>query len=522
MLIIDARNCLKFLTNEVITNGSLLIVFDVRNFIENGKFILSFFSFYSTIRNIIEKEKTRNMQKLKKTIKVIFSLMTTAVLILILVYVFDIYKQNSFKEFGRAELNLHTSEFKRDKNVQYTKGVYSYRITSNVMNDATLFKELAVEKNTPYKVSCMVKTKNVVAENDNIDSGAHISIIDTVEKSKSIQGTNEWQELVFYFNSYDRESVNIGFRLGGYQADCTGTAWFSDFKVEKGVMDADSVWNVACFVIPYTDVILDDGVEVAVKMSQSDIYNTKSNMERFKNSCYNLSGGLMSVEYDFFETNATLTSVTYDEANGNYIAAEDVAHIIDPYLEKENYDHIFIVARLGDSAKNVEIQVKDWIGLGGMQYRGIGFSNIRIPNESYNAIYSYNSVTNTFPEEVMIHEFLHDLERICGDMNYEIPELHDYEKYGFRNESIIGQKKWYEAYMSRTIYDGNSKSFLGLDSRVYKIKPANEDNFEYSLEVDFIKEPENIIEEMSQIFKKTYNFVMTKIERAELEASEEG
>jgi len=458
------------------------------------------------------------MQKLKNAIKFIFSSLITIILILILLYAFEIYKQNYFNEFGKAELNLHTSEFKRDGKEQYTKGVYSYRITSNTMNDATLFKTLEVEKNTPYKVSCMVKTENVVTANDFSEAGAHISIIDTVEKSESLQGTNDWQKIVFYFNSYDRESVNIGFRLGGYQDDCTGTAWFSDFKVEKGVADADTVWNVACFVIPYTDVILDDGTEVAVEMSQNDIYNTKLNMDRFKNSCNALSGGAMSVEYDFFETNATLTSVTYDEVNGNYIAAEDVQDIIDPYLIKENYDHIFIVAKLGDTAKNVEIHVNDWIGLGGMQYRGIGFSNIRIPNDKYNGIYSYNSLINTFPEEVLIHEFLHDLERISGDMNYKVPALHDYEKYGYKNEEVIGQRNWYEAYMSKKIYDDASKSFIGLDSRVYKIKPSNEDNFKYPLELHFIKEPENIIEEISQILKRSYNLVMTKIERAELEA----
>jgi len=455
------------------------------------------------------------MQSLKNFIKFIFSLIVIAILTSILIYVYDIYKQNYFNEFGKAELNLHTSEFKRDKNVQYTKGVYSYRIVSDIMNDATLYKTLEVEKNTPYKVSCMVKTENVVASNNFSEAGAHISIIDTVEKSKSIQGTNEWQELVFYFNSYDRENVNIGFRLGGYQDNCTGTAWFSDFKVEKGNMDVDTTWNVACFVIPYTDVILDDGTEVAVKMSQSDIYNTKVNMQRFQNSCNNLSGRLMSVEYDFFETNETLTSVTYDEVNGNYIAAENVAYIIDPYLEKENYDHIFIVAKLGDKSKNVEIHVNDWIGLGGMQYRGIGFSNIRIPNDEYNAIYSYNGVTNTFPEEVLIHEFLHDLERIAMSMNYDIPELHAYQEYGYENEDVIGQRKWYTAYMSKKIYDEEKQEYIGLESEVYKIKPANEDNFKFSLEVDFIKEPQNIIEEISQMFRKNYNFFMTKIEREE-------
>ena len=456
------------------------------------------------------------MKTIKSVIKFILSLTIITILIYILNFVYDSYKQNYFNDFNKAELTLHKSEFVRDKEVQYTKGVYSYKITSDTMNDATLYKTLEVEKNTPYKVSCMVKTENVVTENTPSESGAHISIIDTVEKSKSIQGTTGWQELVFYFNSYGRESVNIGFRLGGFQDNCTGTAWFSDFKVEKGVADTDTTWNVACFVIPNTDIITESGKEVSVRMSDNDIYNTKVNMQRFQNSCNTLSGGLMSVEYDFFETNATLTSISNDEVNGNYISGIDVADIIDPYLKKEEYDHIFIVAKLGDITKDVEIHVNDWIGLGGMTYRGIGFSNIRIPNDEYNEIYTYNGITNTFPEEVMVHEFLHDLERICGALNYDIPELHDYKLYNYKNEAVIGQKVWYQDYMSKKIYNEATGEYIGLEPNVYKMKPAKESNFKYSREIEFIKEPGNIIEEISNIFQRNYSIIMTKIEKNEV------
>ena len=451
-----------------------------------------------------------------KIFRRIISLIIIAILIYILFFIYNMYKQKFFNDFNTAELTLHLSEFSRDKDVQYEDGIDSYKIVSNTMNDATFYKRLEVEKNTPYKVSCMVKTENVVTENEVSESGAQISIIDTVEKSESIQGTSDWQEIVMYFNSYDRESVNIGFRLGGFQDNCTGTAWFSNFKVEKGVPNSDSTWNLACFVIPNTDVVLADGTEVIARMSENDIYNTQVNMQRFQNSCNILSGGLINIEYDFFETNETLTSITNDEVNGNYISGADVASIIDPYLEKEDYDHIFIVAKLGDASKNVEIHVNEWIGLGGMTYKGIGFSNIRIPNEEYNAIYAYNGVTNTFPEEVMVHEFLHDLERICNAMNYDIPALHDYKEYGYENEAVIGQRTWYQDYMSKKIYDTVNDKYIGLEPEVYKMQPANESNFEYSLEIEFIKEPENIIEELSKIFSKNYNIIMTKIERSEV------
>ena len=46
-----------------------------------------------------------------------------------------------------------------------------------------------------------------------------------------------------------------------------------------------------------------------------------------------------------------------------------------------------------------------------MDYYGIGFSNIRLPNDSKSYIYKYDSRINAFPEEVLLHEFLHSLER---------------------------------------------------------------------------------------------------------------
>ena len=93
-------------------------------------------------------------------------------------------------------------------------------------------KDVSVIPNTPYKVTCMVKVENVKNLEDTKTGGAHISIHGTTEKSVAISGTSDWQELTMYFNSKNRDSVNIGFRLGGYDDKSKGTAWFSDFKME--------------------------------------------------------------------------------------------------------------------------------------------------------------------------------------------------------------------------------------------------------------------------------------------------
>lgn len=134
-----------------------------------------------------------------------------------------------------------------------------------------------------------------------------------------------------------------------------------------------------------------------------------------------------------------------------------------------------------------------------MDYYGIGYSNIRLPNDSRSYIYKYDSRINTFPEEVFLHEFLHSLERNAGEYGYEIPALHDYEKYGYENEALTGQKQWYTDYMNKEIQTTSGN--IGLPPEVYTLKPAKNSDFNYSYEIeDIFKQPENIIEEIIGIF----------------------
>ena len=107
-----------------------------------------------------------------------------------------------------------------------------------------------------------------------------------------------------------------------------------------------------------------------------------------------------------------------------------------------------------------------------MDYYGIGFSNIRLPNDARSYIYKYNTRINQFPEEVFLHEFLHSLERNSEEYGYNRPELHDYEKYGYENEAVFGQKKWYKDYMNKEIKTINGN--IGLPAEIYTLKPAKE------------------------------------------------
>ena len=121
-----------------------------------------------------------------------------------------------------------------------------------------------------------------------------------------------------------------------------------------------------------------------------------------------------------------------------------------------------------------------------MDYYGIGFSNIRLPNDSKSYIYKYDSRINVFPEEVFLHEFLHSLERNA-------------QEYGYKNEKLIGQKKWYTDYMNKEIKTTSGN--IGLPKEIYTLKPAKNNEFNYSYEMQVFKQPENIIEEIREIIE---------------------
>jgi uncharacterized protein YxeA len=428
------------------------------------------------------------------------------ILLICVFFAYNFYAKNNFNNFLKGESNLYTSTFSRDKTEKYTNES-SYKIESDDYNDAMFYETVKLEKNTPYKVTCMVKTKDVVSKNQSAGSGAQISIEDTTERSTAISGTTDWQQIELIFNSKDREEVEIGFRLGGYLDDCKGEAWFTDFKIEKGTKtDTNNTnWKFAFFI--FDEVSAKVGNETLdYTLTSEDYSDMKSTINRLSNTCSNLSKGKMTVESDAYKISDPITTLSYDDDYGYYVAPEDVESQIKDIIDNNDYDHIFIVFKLDDD------EVEDWVGLGAMDYYGVGYSNIRLPNEKNSYIYKYDTRANTFPEEVLLHEFLHSLERTSKEYGYDIPALHDNELYGYENKKLIGLKEWYQDYMNCEIK--TSDGYIGLDSSIYSLKPAKKSDFIYSVELSNpFEEPQNTFEAIAQIFKNAKRNTMQILEK---------
>lgn len=443
---------------------------------------------------------------MKKVISRIFSLIILIGLITALVYIYNKYY---FNDFIKANENKGETSYYRDSSQKYN-GQKSYCIENKDYNDALFFKEISVKKDTPYRITCMVKTENVESDKPET-SGACISIMGTADQTIPIQGTTDWQKVTLLVDSKEQDKLDISFRLGGYDGYSKGKVWFSDIHVEEGIKDETSDWNVVCFLIDSIDVNI-EGKHHTYSLTQEDKDLLKDNLKRFANTVENFSNNAMTVSYQTVEIKEPLTSLSYDQENYYYVAAKDVKPLIDDYVQKNEYDHIFIGIRMGDTLSS--IPVNEWIGLGSMRYDSIGFSNIRMPNDLRNStMYKYNIKNDTFPEEVFVHEFLHSLERNLTEKGYTFPALHDNEKFGYENQNKTGLKDWYRDYMRCNIDSNVGKT--GLDQIVYKTKPIQLSDFNYAHEIEFENVPHNIIDIVSQIISN-FKQVMSKNSNSEI------
>ena len=427
------------------------------------------------------------------------SIILIIILIIGLLFLFSMYRKNYFSGFEKAISVENATKFSRDSREKYSDNS-SYKIENYNYNDAAFYKEIEVEPDTPYRITCMVKTENVERELKNEDGGVTIGLMDTTQYSYPIEGTNDWQKIEYVFNSHNLTTAKISFRLGGNTNKCKGTVWFSDFKLEKGIQNEDNEWKIGCFLINELDVKINDK-NYNLKMNLTDKENVKLNIERFKDDCYQFSNKKMTVTYDTYEIKEPITTISYSDEHGYYISPKDVKEQIYPIVKENEYDHIFVVCRMENDDGSMLIPIKDnWIGLGGMDMYGIGFSLVRINSRANSYNYKYG-ITNQAPEEVYLHEFLHTLERNCLEDGYETPALHDYEKYGYNQGGVEGLNEWYEDYMRKEIYDRATGTYVGLNDSVYTSQPYKSENFKYSIEEELYDEPENLFEEIQAMFK---------------------
>ena len=98
-------------------------------------------------------------------------------------------------------------------------------------------------------------------------------------------------------------------------------------------------------------------------MTDTDISDIKSTIRRFRNTVKELSENKMTANYDTYIVKEPIKKLTYDDEFGYYVAAEDIENSIKDIVMQNDYDHIFVIIRLGNEEYKTDIKINDWIGL---------------------------------------------------------------------------------------------------------------------------------------------------------------
>jgi len=334
--------------------------------------------------------------------------------------------------------------FRTDRDTVYS-GEYSIVVDNTYFNDAWAVVKYPVIPNSIYRISAMVKVENFMANPNESIGGASIGIAGTFYQS-SRHTTSQWTRLELEFPSREMTEMSIALRNGNSSATSSGTAYFSNIRIDRAETVTSTEWNILALIF----LNLDAPGFPPESLNDEDVQHIRETVGMIKDSLASISGGLMKINLiDFDVLDEPIRVLNPGTNSTNH---EAISRILDERLVGDNYSHIILVTPLGNVAQG-------WSGLGGMVYRDIGISEIhRVSGERF----GFPS-TPPFPDAVFVHEILHDLERISKEINPNTADLHDNDTFGYR-DAQDEWRAWYTAYMRNTLQGGR-----GLDRRAYKV-----------------------------------------------------
>ena len=118
-------------------------------------------------------------------------------------------------------------------------GTKSVKIDLTTFNDAGWTQTVPVDPGTLYNLSGWIKTENVAHTNGDpgADIGANLSLCLPIYgcfiHSPGLLGTNDWSYVTVEFNSLSNTQVTVAARLGTYNGEAIGTAWFDQLYLER-------------------------------------------------------------------------------------------------------------------------------------------------------------------------------------------------------------------------------------------------------------------------------------------------
>jgi hypothetical protein len=239
--------------------------------------------------------------------------------------------------------------------------------------------------------------------------------------------------------------------------------------------DAPPVWKVLWLNYSETDVTIERGGSsrrYTVSQSDADKNIIASMPDKFTSYIERSADNNVHIAVDYVCPSDPIKSVTKLSADNYWVSAADVKSDIDKYAPTGKYDSIIVSARIDGIPRNY------WGMAQGMSElsNGAGYSFVAFLDGDADWYMTATS-DNPYPEEVYVHEWLHQLESFYRDKGYEFPGIDeaDTAAYGYIRANSIGYNGWHIFYadiMSGKVYNKVTKKYIGITSEMWHLTPT--------------------------------------------------
>ncbi|HUR16623.1 MAG TPA: hypothetical protein VMZ33_05020 [Candidatus Limnocylindrales bacterium] len=250
--------------------------------------------------------------------------------------------------------------------------------------------------------------------------------------------------------------------VAGYRASLVGQAG-SPPPPEPAVPEPEATWKALALVYRETDVTFTraDGTDyhLQARMSAEMHGLVLDTLRRTKSSVTGWSSGLAAMQLTVVDVPHPLRAL--DKLSNSYwVGPRSVEADINEYAPPGAYDSIFVVWESKDAAGE-KVPVGGW-GLSlppGSWANGAGYSSVTTPTQMW------WWTSSEAPEEVFIHEWLHQVlyfHRDAGRMDFD---LHAGAQYGYEPDNG-SWKRWLADVMRGLVRDGNR--YVGITPELWR------------------------------------------------------
>ena len=381
----------------------------------------------------------------------------------------DYYRSDLFHRRRLIEINSSINDTIMVSKYYNVKPNQKYLITSYIRVDL-LYDDITKEElmENYKKYSCAgIRINNqritllpYAVPKTNIDSGV------------SESGEN-FYKISYYFESSYENKILVEYYMGNYEHSktyCRGRITFDQITLTP-IDPQPQPWNILWAIIDSTNIQYKN-YNLHFTMNRQQIDDFKNVAPIFENTMNLFTNNALSMNIDVIHINDTIRTLRTSESIGYELSCEEIFGILKSAKPNiEEYDHFFVMVKLGDSTNYVSSM--DWAGYGGQLCGNRGLSVIRTPQGNEHPFYMKSANVSRNPETIFIHELLHTMEFISDVLNLFMPRIHDHEYFGYKYENddfTINEYYFFKDLMQNNIIYNNEK--VGVPPILWKLRPS--------------------------------------------------